>query len=130
MFQIMIFLFLFFVGILVLFWSLYKKLDAQTRTLGDEHAQLRVLLRAMESRLDKLMQLERISKMLQEDINPADLPEENTQENDTPAHDPLLHLSFDQPANPGKLINPGLDLNMDAQPEWSVAQPINREKKD
>lgn len=90
MFNLMIFMFCFFLGIAAMFFYLSRKLDNMARALIDEHAQSRVLLRAMESRLDSL-------------AAPAEKPARARRE-EGPATDPLLHLSFDEPAEPEKSL--------------------------
>lgn len=128
MFELMAFMFFFFLGIICLFWALFKKMDTQTRTLADEHAQMRVLLRAMESRLDKITQFEKINAMFQGNMGAeAALPGENAAETDA-AHDPLLHLSFDQPHPAKNTINPGLDLR--AEPGLDLSSLPLAAKKD
>ena len=90
MFQIMIFLFFFFIGVLGVIWYHNRILLRQLNDLSDEHAQLRVLLRALESRLDGILALEKINS--EKDSGKID-----NKERDVPsAQDPLLHLSFDK----------------------------------
>lgn len=100
MFAAMCFMFFFFLGFVVMFYYLLRKLDNQNQLLSDEHAQLRVLLRAMESRLD---QMERIGTR---DATNAAQPATGVfmadiEENGSAGHDPLLHLSFEEPRIPG-----------------------------
>lgn len=122
MFMLMLFMFCFFLGSIAMFWYVLRKMDAQTRAFGDEHAQLRVLLRAMESRLDKIGQMERLNAMFQGQMDPnTPLPGEAAQESEPAAHDPLLHLSFDQPQAIKGPIDPGLDLNIETAPTWNIA---------
>ncbi|MDD4702267.1 MAG: hypothetical protein PHI96_08610 [Desulfovibrio sp.] len=54
MFSIMLFIFLCFFGILAVLVYMLRCQDRLVRQLHEEHAQLRLLLRAMESRLDYL----------------------------------------------------------------------------
>lgn len=88
MFELMIFMTCFFVGIVATLFFLARRVDGALKTLTDEHAQLRVLLRMLESRLD--------------DLTPAQdkaTAEENlldAQDQQAQNFDPLLHLSFDK----------------------------------
>lgn len=84
MYSLMIFMFLFFLGFLAAYYYLLKKMDAGFRQLSEECAQIRVLVRAAESRLDGLTV----------DAEPA------TPEKDPSARDPLLHLSFEEAPRP------------------------------
>lgn len=87
---IMIFLFFFFLGIIGMFWYQGSRLTHQLGELSEEHAQLRVLLRALESRMDNIAVLEKAR-------NPQEpLPSFMQEEEKSPGHDPLLHLSFDK----------------------------------
>ena len=105
MFSIMLFIFLCFLGMLaVLFYMLHSQ-ERLCRILRDEHAQMRVLLRAMESRLDAL----------DGGDDPAPRPT-----GELSAHDPLLRLSFEEPLQPGRperddkpATDPALDLHFD-----------------
>lgn len=99
MFSIMLFIFLCFFGILAVLFHMLRSQERLFRILRDEHAQMRVLLRAMESRLDAL---------------------DGTEPQPTgslPAHDPLLRLSFEGPAankaDSGPAVDPALDLHFD-----------------
>lgn len=99
MFQIMIFLFFFFVGVIGVIWYHNRILLRQLNDLSDEHAQLRVLLRALESRLDGILALEKIN-------SEKDSGKMECREREIPAgQDPLLHLSFDKKPDlpPGEL---------------------------
>lgn len=96
MFTVMVFLFFFFLGVLLLFWYYNHRLARQFQELSEEHAQLRVLLRALESRIEGVAALEKVRPTGAEQPRP---------QVDTPSgHDPLLHLSFDK--NPlGESLN-------------------------
>ena len=105
MFSIMLFIFLCFLGMLAVLFYMLRSQERLCRILRDEHAQMRVLLRAMESRLDALSGL----------AEPAPRPT-----GEVPARDPLLHLSFEdqlQPGRPGRdekpATDPALDLHFD-----------------
>ena len=54
MFSIMLFIFLCFLGMLAVLFHMLRSQERLCQVLRDEHAQMRVLLRAMESRLDAL----------------------------------------------------------------------------
>lgn len=87
MLTVMIFLFFFFVGLLAALWYHERQLLRQLNELSDEHAQLRVLLRAMESRLDGIAAMEKIKG--------SDNPSASVQPS-AGKQDSLLHLSFDK----------------------------------
>lgn len=93
-------MFLFFMGIIVMFWYVLRRMDEHYHVLAEEHAQLRVILRALESRVNCLLPES-------EPVKAADAVENSAQ-------DPLLHLSFDQPTDP-LMDNKGLDLHFDPQ---------------
>ncbi|MEG6594153.1 hypothetical protein V6C16_14470, partial [Desulfovibrio sp. 1188_IL3213] len=123
MFSIMLFIFLCFFGILAVLVYMMRGQERLVKQLRDEHAQLRVLLRAMESRLDypdaRPAEAEPDDRPLT-DQSLAQATPENPHTTDpfenfsgqtraarlTPVHenrtadtdsDPLLHLSFDPP---------------------------------
>ena len=126
MFSIMLFIFLCFFGILAVLVYMLRTQERLVQQLRDEHAQVRVLLRAVESRLDYLdgarpadagaharLQADKPCPQAApaETFGVAD-PLENFSGQTratrlTPVHDgraasiaadPLLHLSFDPPA--------------------------------
>lgn len=110
MFKLMLFMFCFFMGSIAMFIYVLRRMAEQTRTLSDEHAQLRVLMRAMESRLDKITHLEVINANYQRQMEADGLIPAGMEKTDTSAgHDPLLHLSFEQPHHPE--INMGQKLD-------------------
>lgn len=92
MFSLMLFMFLFLLAFLAMYYYLLKKIDNNYRQLSEEHAQLRVLLRALESRMDKLPGQDEAS---------GEFPKPVAEE-DPAARDPLLHLSFEAASQPGK----------------------------
>lgn len=105
MFSIMLFIFLCFLGMLAVLFHMLRSQERLCRILRDEHAQMRVLLRAMESRLDALSGAD----------EPAPRPT-----GDLAGHDPLLRLSFEDPRQPGRpgreekpATDPTLDLHFD-----------------
>lgn len=83
-----------------MFWYLLNRIETHFHTLEEENARLRVLLRALESRLDKM------------NISTCIVENEKIENNDsTPAaHDPLLHLSFENPETIVK--DPSLEINI------------------
>lgn len=118
MFFAMVFMFCFFLGFLAMFLYLLKKLDTIARSLSDEHAQMRVLLRAMESRLDKLAHMEKVSAILQGQMEGNE--EMHDKGDERAGHDALLHLSFERPQPLDGHVDPGLDLNIEPQ-AWELA---------
>lgn len=102
MFSLMLFIFLCFLGMLAVQFYMLRSQERLNRALRDEHAQMRVLLRAMEARLDAL-----------------GCPAETAVQATPAAQDPLLHLSFDAPAAKKAaprtpVVDPGLDLHMNS----------------
>lgn len=103
MFELMIFMFCFLVASIIMFFYWLKRSDDHYRNLNDEHAQLRVLMRAMESRLENMEKsLAVYSGMVESPIlsSKEDKKQGNTEaaESANAGHDPLLHLSFEEPA--------------------------------
>jgi len=120
MFLLMLFMFCFFLGFVAMFCYLIKHLNEQARTLSDEHAQIRVLMRAMESRLDKITHLERLNAAFQSQMEADGLTPPGMEAKDgAPGHDPLLHLNFDQPHNPEMNMGQKLDLTPPAK-NWDM----------
>jgi len=102
MFSLMLFIFLCFLGMLAVQFYMLRSQERLNRALRDEHAQMRVLLRAMEARLDALG-------------CPAPKLAETAAQATPAAQDPLLHLSFDAPAAKKAaprtpVVDPGLAL--------------------
>ena len=54
MFSIMLFIFLCFFGILAVLYHMLRSQEKLCKSLHEEHAQMRVMLRSLESRLDDL----------------------------------------------------------------------------
>lgn len=126
MFLLMLFMFCFFIGFVAMFAYLLKRMDGQARSLADEHAQLRVLLRAIESRLEKIAQLEKLNSLRLGQIDPDDLIHSGNEETDGAAgHDPLLHLSFEKPQKLEGQVDPGLSLEIEPGP-WDMAAARNQ----
>ena len=106
MFEAMVFMILFFVGIVAVLWYLIVKIENVSRQASEERAQLRVLLRAMESRLDGVSR-ETVAPERGEPMN------DGTDERTT-AYDPLLRLNFDEPPTPEEDFGrQKLELNID-----------------
>ena len=95
MFPVMLF---FFLGILAILGALFY-------ALRDEHAQLRVLLRAMESHLGR-----------------------NSDESSNPGNDPLLHLDFSDPFQEGN--NPEKELALELHFDPAEQSGSTEEKAD
>lgn len=84
MLSIMFFIFLSFVGTAAMLFYAMRCQERQCRRLQDDNAELRVLIRALESRLDA-------PRAPAGAAAPAQEPD--------PARDPLLHLNFDAPSD-------------------------------
>lgn len=105
----MLFIFFCFFGILAMFFYIQWRQEQIARSLREENTQLRVLLRALESRLDYLAQIclsEKGDNLEIASNDPNTIP-------DIAGTDPLLHLSFDEPGeSPGNTRGSGLDINL------------------
>lgn len=108
MFTAMLFAFFFFLGFLAMFIYSERKRENLVRGLSDEHAQLRVLMRALESRMERLETPDGAN-----DAQAAESADEKPGTVEGPEHDPLLRLSFDEP---GK-ADPALELLADSAGE-------------
>lgn len=108
MFSALLFMFFFFFGILAVLFYLLKRQEQAWQTLRDEHAQLRVLMRSLESRLEFLATVSL-------DPNLAQRAEQTPEQGDKPGADPLLRLSFEEPESPPAQGNaahdPALELH-------------------
>lgn len=110
MFPFMLFMFFCFLGVLAMLYHMLRTQEKNFRLLQEEHAQMRVLLRAMESRLD----------VLDEDAEAAGgrggAARAATRLAPRPADDDLLRLNFDAPGPQGgapAAVDPALDLHFD-----------------
>ncbi|MCX4309080.1 MAG: hypothetical protein OSJ28_02075 [Desulfovibrio sp.] len=96
MFSAMLFIFFCFFGILAMFFHVLWRQEQIAKSLKEENTQLRVLLRALESRMDYLAQICLAEK--------GQLPDSSIRDTraraDMAGIDPLLHLSFDEPGHP------------------------------
>lgn len=108
MLSLMIFIFLCFLGMLGMLYFMLRNQEKMCQTLREEHAQTRLLLRALESRLEN---------SVRGATPPAGLDSPQGQESAS-LHDPLLRLSFDEPAAPPQktVADPALELHMDDLP--------------
>lgn len=110
MMSIMFFIFFCFLGISAMLYYVLRCQERHCRMLRDDNAELRVLLRALESRMARL-----------EGEAPAMAAQQSAVAVDAAAEPhSLLHLSFDAPAAPGRegvtqeaKTDPGLDLHFD-----------------
>lgn len=103
LFTMLVFAFFFFLGFLAMFIYSERRRENLVRSLSDEHAQLRVLMRALESRLDHL---ESSGKGSQNPEFSSITNSSGASGIENPEHDPLLRLSFEEP---GK-SDPALEL--------------------
>lgn len=123
MFSALLFMFFCFFGILAALFYLLKRQEHAWQLLRDEHAQLRVLLRALESRLEYLAavtldpeQTRRAHDAARQESTP---PYPSAAPAEASGRDPLLRLSFEEPgaahapsdARPGH--DPALELHFD-----------------
>lgn len=98
MFSALLFIFFCFFGLLAAIFHLLRRQDQAVRLLRDEHAQIRVLLRAVESRLDYLatavLDPAQAASAEERDATRAG---RGATPPEAPGLDPLLRLSFEQP---------------------------------
>ncbi len=136
MFSALLFMFFCFFGILAALFYLFKRQDHAWQTLRDEHAQLRVLLRALESRLEYLATVTLDPEQTHRAHDAA--RQEAAPENAAPyqpfaapaeasGRDPLLRLSFEEPgaahapADTRAGHDPALELHFDPAGEPAPA---------
>lgn len=126
MFSALLFMFFCFFGILAALFYLSKRQEHAWQLLRDEHAQLRVLLRALESRLEYLAAVTLDPEQTRRAHDPArgeTAPEITDPQQPFPAEgsgrDPLLRLSFEEPGTPHASSgartghDPALELHFD-----------------
>lgn len=108
MLSLMIFIFLCFLGMLGMLYFMLRNQEKMCQTLREEHAQTRLLLRALESRLENTVR----------GTTPPAETDSPREPETSPLHDPLLRLSFDEPAAPPRnpAVDPALELHMDDLP--------------
>lgn len=115
MFSALLFMFFFFFGILAALFYMLRRQEQAWQLLRDEHAQLRVLLRALESRLEYLAtvtldpeQARRAEARGADTASGGEAPSDRPRKESlaAPAEpsgtDPLLRLSFEEPEAPGE----------------------------
>lgn len=115
MFSALLFIFFCFFGILAALFHMLRRQEQAWQLLRDEHAQLRVLLRALESRLEYLAtvtldpeQARRAEARTGGDATAAGAPSRQPRDESPAAPlgasgtDPLLRLSFEEPEAPGE----------------------------
>ena len=118
MFSIMLFIFLCFFGILAVLYHMLRSQEKLCKSLHEEHAQMRMMLRSLESRLDAMdvaASAAAGSGNGATRLAPRPAPQ--------PAEDPLLHLSFDDPAQSVCPAAPGLDPALDLHFDPAVGIP-------
>lgn len=122
MFSIMLFIFLCFFGILAVLYHMLRSQEKLCKTLHEEHAQMRMLLRSLESRLDAL---DVAAPAAAANGNGATrlAPRPASHAASQPAEDPLLHLSFDDPAQSASPTTPGVDPALDLHFDPAVGIP-------
>ena len=104
MMSIMFFIFLCFLGISAMLYYVLRCQERHCRMLRDDNAELRVLLRALESRMAHL----------EGDVPVTAAPQPVVAADTAAEPDSLLHLSFDAPAPEQRAgTDPGLDLHFD-----------------
>ena len=126
MFSALLFIFFCFFGILAALFYMHKRQEQAWQLLRDEHAQLRVLTRALESRLEYLAtvcldpeQAHRAGARPGQEGQPetaAPYPPLDETPAGPSGTDPLLRLSFEEPETPrapaarGEGHDPALEL--------------------
>lgn len=119
MMSIMFFIFLCFLGISAMLYYVLRCQERTCRLLREDNAELRVLLRALESRMAHL----------EGDMPAPETPRASDLSGGVAAveGDSLLHLSFDAPAQAAAPrrdsgMDPDLELHMDGDPVLSRRQ--------
>ncbi|MDE5879346.1 MAG: hypothetical protein K2G99_04915 [Desulfovibrio sp.] len=107
MFSALLFIFFCFFGILAALFYLLKRQEQAWQLLRDEHAQLRVLLRALESRLEYLAtvtldpdQARRAGERADAAAPAGRSASVDEAPGGSSGTDPLLRLSFEEPESP------------------------------
>lgn len=124
MFSIMLFIFLCFCGILAVLFYMLRSQERLCQTLRDEHAQLRLLLRAVEARLDAPCS---VHGSAAEAANEGGAKFHSAPP--LPEHDSLLNLSFDAVGTahqPQVKTDPALDLHFDPAEEYEPERRHSR----
>ena len=111
MFELMVFMILFFVGITSVMGYLIIKIDNNYKQLSEEHAGLRVMLRAIESQIEQLTSASPSAAGGVSREKSYDIPSQA-------AYDPLLRLSFEEAPKPEEDFSKhNLELNLDLEPK-------------
>ena len=121
MFSIMLFIFLCFFGILAVLYHMLRSQEKLCKSLHEEHAQMRVMLRSLESRLDDLDVAAPAAAAGNGATRLAPRPASHAAAQ--PAQDPLLHLSFGDPAQSASPSTPGVDPALDLHFDPAVGIP-------
>ncbi len=121
MFSIMLFIFLCFFGILAVLYHMLRSQEKLCKSLHEEHAQMRVMLRSLESRLDDLDVAAPAAVAGNGATRLAPRPASHAAAQ--PAEDPLLHLSFGDPAQSVSPSTPGVDPALDLHFDPAVGIP-------
>ncbi|NCB22256.1 MAG: hypothetical protein EOM56_05365 [Deltaproteobacteria bacterium] len=121
MFSIMLFIFLCFFGILAVLYHMLRSQEKLCKSLHEEHAQMRVMLRSLESRLDDLDVAAPAAVTGNGATRLAPRPASHAAAQ--PAEDPLLHLSFGDPAQSVSPSTPGVDPALDLHFDPAVGIP-------
>ena len=120
MFSIMLFIFLCFFGILAVLYHMLRSQEKLCKSLHEEHAQMRVMLRSLESRIDALDVAAPAAAAGNGATRLAPRPASHAAQ---PAEDPLLHLSFGDPAQSVSPSKPGVDPALDLHFDPAVGIP-------
>ena len=121
MFSIMLFIFLCFFGILAVLYHMLRSQEKLCKSLHEEHAQMRVMLRSLESRLDDMDVAAPAAAAGNGATRLAPRPASHAAAQ--PAEDPLLHLSFGDPAQSVSPSKPGVDPALDLHFDPAVGIP-------
>ena len=121
MFSIMLFIFLCFFGILAVLYHMLRSQEKLCKSLHEEHAQMRMMLRSLESRLDALDVAAPAAAAGNGATRLAPRPASHAAAQ--PAEDPLLHLSFGDPAQSVSPSTPGVDPALDLHFDPAVGIP-------
>ena len=122
MFSIMLFIFLCFFGILAVLYHMLRSQEKLCKSLHEEHAQMRVMLRSLESRLDA-MDVAAPAAAATGNSATRIAPRPASHAAPQPAEDPLLHLSFGDPAQSASPATPGVDPALDLHFDPAVGIP-------
>ena len=119
--SIMLFIFLCLFGVLAVLYHMLRSQEKLCKSLHEEHAQMRVMLRSLESRLDDLDVAAPAAAAGNGATRLAPRPASHAAAQ--PAEDPLLHLSFGDPAQSASPSTPGVDPALDLHFDPAVGIP-------